>query len=233
METKEQQLGRKERERQFKREEIVAAARLIFAKQGFNSATLDEIADEAEYSKGTLYNYFDSKEELFETVIADVVDEFVEIATEHCTNAERGLKDSYLGFARDLMHHLFANVGIYSLVMREFHKMEANTHLATLMPNLIMIMAEPLERAIRNGEVEALPAEQTAMMFITMIFSLFKSTLHIEHAHVFNSEKRQVSLASSQVDGEIENALCVLERTFFTGIFARPSDHQDGWCFQI
>ena len=232
MDTADQQTGRKERERQFKRQEIVAAARLVFAMQGFTAATIDDIADEAEYSKGTLYNYFESKEELFETVIADVIDEFIEIATEHCTDAQRGLKESFLGFAHDLMRHLFANVGIYSLVMREFHKMETNTHLAMLMPNLVLIMADPLERAIRAGEVEALPADQTAMMFITMIFSLFKSTLHIQHAEVFNSEKRQVSLASRQVDEEIESALCILDRTFFTGIFARTSDHRDGWCFQ-
>ncbi len=232
METIEQQFSRKERERHFKRQEIVAAARLVFAMQGFSAATLDDIADEAEYSKGTLYNYFESKEELFETVIADVVDEFVEIATEHCTDTERGLRDSYLSFARDLLRHLFANVGIYSLVMREFHKMEANTHLAMLMPNLIMIMAEPLERAIRSGDVEPLPAEQTSMMFITMIFSLFKSTLHIRHADVFNSEKRQISLASEQIEDDIQNALCIIDRTFFAGIFARTSDDRNGWCFQ-
>lgn len=232
MDTAEQQLNRKERERSFKRREIVAAARLVFAMQGFSAATIDDIADEADYGKGTLYNYFESKEELFETVIADVVDEFVDIATEHCTDPERGLKDSYLGFARDLMRHLFANVGIYSLVMREFHKMETNTHLATLMPNLVLIVAEPLEGAIDRGEVEALPAGQTAMMYITMIFSLFKSTLHIQHADVFSSEKKQISLASHLIEENIESALCILDRTFFTGISAGTSDTRDGCCLQ-
>jgi len=55
---------RKEREKQQRREEIVLAAEKIFFSKGFDVSTMDDIAEEAELSKGTLYLYFKSKEDL-------------------------------------------------------------------------------------------------------------------------------------------------------------------------
>lgn len=56
---------RKEREKQQRREEIIQAAEKVFYSMGLESATMDDIAAQAELSKGTLYLYFRSKEELF------------------------------------------------------------------------------------------------------------------------------------------------------------------------
>jgi len=55
---------RKEREKQLRREEIVLAAEKVFFSKGFDLSTMDDIADEAELSKGTLYLYFKNKEDL-------------------------------------------------------------------------------------------------------------------------------------------------------------------------
>ncbi len=56
---------RKAREKERRRNQIVdAAEKIIFAK-GLDQATMDEIAEEAELSKGTLYLYFKNKNELY------------------------------------------------------------------------------------------------------------------------------------------------------------------------
>ncbi len=55
---------RKEREKQLRREEIVLAAEKTFFSKGFDLSTMDDIAEEAELSKGTLYLYFKNKEDL-------------------------------------------------------------------------------------------------------------------------------------------------------------------------
>jgi AcrR family transcriptional regulator len=49
--------------------EIVDAALEVFAERGFSAARLDDVAARAGISKGTLYLYFKSKEELFEAVV--------------------------------------------------------------------------------------------------------------------------------------------------------------------
>ena len=55
---------RKEREKQQRKEEIVQAAEEVFLSRGFDRSTMDDIAEQAELSKGTLYLYFKSKEDL-------------------------------------------------------------------------------------------------------------------------------------------------------------------------
>ena len=49
--------------------EIVEAALEVFAERGFSAARLDDVAARAGISKGTLYLYFPSKEELFKAVV--------------------------------------------------------------------------------------------------------------------------------------------------------------------
>ena len=54
-----------------KRRQIIEGARAVFLSQGFDAASMGEIAKKAGVSKGTLYVYFDSKERLFESVVED------------------------------------------------------------------------------------------------------------------------------------------------------------------
>lgn len=56
---------RKEKERLIRKNDIINAAEKIFFEKGFESATMDDIAKEAEFTKKTLYSYFSSKEELY------------------------------------------------------------------------------------------------------------------------------------------------------------------------
>jgi len=60
---------RRIREKQQRREDIVTAAERVFFAKGVGSTTMDEIASAAELSKGTLYLYFPSKEELYFAIV--------------------------------------------------------------------------------------------------------------------------------------------------------------------
>jgi AcrR family transcriptional regulator len=52
---------------------ILDAAQRIFLKRGYQSASLDEIAEAAPASKPTIYAHFEGKEALFEAVVAHVI----------------------------------------------------------------------------------------------------------------------------------------------------------------
>jgi len=65
---------RRERERRAHRRAILEAANRVFARKGFASATMDEIAQEAEFSKAALYLYFKNKEDLFLSLIHEKFD---------------------------------------------------------------------------------------------------------------------------------------------------------------
>lgn len=53
--------------------EIVEAALAVFAERGFAAAKLDEIARRAGVSKGALYLYFETKEDIFRAVVAQAI----------------------------------------------------------------------------------------------------------------------------------------------------------------
>ena len=47
---------------------IVEAARIVFAKKGYHDATMDDVAKEVGVSKGALYSYFKSKEDILKEI---------------------------------------------------------------------------------------------------------------------------------------------------------------------
>lgn len=224
MDTNGQQLSRKERERLFKRQEIVAAAREVFTARGFTAATLDEIAEKAEFGKGTLYSYFQSKDELFETVIADIFDEIVEIAARTCSQSGTGVEDSFRNFARDLLRHLFEHYGIYFLMMREMHNMHHQSHFATLFPDLLIILAEPLKRSLPADVQRRFQPEQLGFMFLTMLLSLFRSSLHMLGLQHCDLSHQSFELGTEEIEASIERSIVMLEQIYFHGILSLTNE---------
>lgn len=56
---------RRRQEKEIKRKDIIDAAERIFFSKGYEKASMDEVAREAEYSKRTVYIYFNSKEQIY------------------------------------------------------------------------------------------------------------------------------------------------------------------------
>lgn len=64
---------RRERERDARRKAILEQAKIVFAKRGFLNATVEEIAERAELAVGTLYRYFQSKEEMYVSLLFEAM----------------------------------------------------------------------------------------------------------------------------------------------------------------
>lgn len=58
-----------------RKNDIIQEARRLFHTQGYDSTTMQNIMDNLGIAKGTIYHYFKSKEDLFEAVIEDIVEE--------------------------------------------------------------------------------------------------------------------------------------------------------------
>lgn len=64
-------LSRREAQKEAKRTALIDAALDVFSRVGFAAAKMDDVAEEAGVSKGTVYLYFDSKEKLFEGMVKE------------------------------------------------------------------------------------------------------------------------------------------------------------------
>ncbi|MEM8883336.1 MAG: TetR/AcrR family transcriptional regulator [Planctomycetota bacterium] len=82
-----------------KREEILAAASHVFREEGYDTTSMDRIAERADASKRTVYNHFGSKEALFEAVVAGLL-ESMHAAKQVAWDPDRPLADQLGEFAR-------------------------------------------------------------------------------------------------------------------------------------
>src|SRR5215468_8720523 len=92
-----------ERRKEARPAEIVAAALQLFSNRGFAATRLEDVATVAGVSKGTVYLYFESKEQLFEAVVREAV-------APNIARAE-ALVGGFEGPTSDLLRALFAFVG--------------------------------------------------------------------------------------------------------------------------
>lgn len=68
--------------------DIIAAALSVFAEKGFAGARMEEIARRAGISKGTLYLYFETKEDMFRAVVREVVVPNIEVVQKAVLTAD-------------------------------------------------------------------------------------------------------------------------------------------------
>jgi AcrR family transcriptional regulator len=67
---------RRKRERENRKTAILKAARRLFLERGFKTVTVDSIAKKAELSKGSIYLYYNSKEEIYAHILLSDIDKF-------------------------------------------------------------------------------------------------------------------------------------------------------------
>lgn len=88
--------SRREKQKEAKRLALIDAALNVFSRVGFAAAKMDDVAEEAGVSKGTVYLYFDSKEKLFEGMVkakmTPMLDNVFEMMSETSTSATERLK---------------------------------------------------------------------------------------------------------------------------------------------
>jgi TetR/AcrR family transcriptional regulator len=72
-------LTRKEREKIRHKEEILHAALNLFSTKGFHNVSMQDVAAESEFAVGTLYNFFQSKEQLFTELLNDCAEKIYQI----------------------------------------------------------------------------------------------------------------------------------------------------------
>lgn len=93
--------GKRARAKQANRRAILEAARTVFARIGYEAANIRDIIRETNLASGTFYNYFKSKEEVYEAITVDSVMRF------------RPLLQKVREEARDLKSYLYAAYSAY------------------------------------------------------------------------------------------------------------------------
>lgn len=108
-------LSRKEREKLRHKEEILAVALKLFSDKGFYNVSMQEIAEQSEFSVGTLYKFFESKEALFAELIGScarrVSDILIPILDEKADEKQKII--SYIEAHKQIIEEYASSIRLY------------------------------------------------------------------------------------------------------------------------
>jgi len=108
---------RKEIEFQLRRSEILTTAEKIFASKGFYDATMAEIANASGFAIGTLYQFFEGKENLYTTMVSEKLDRMYSEIRES-VNREENVINKLEKLVNSHFHFVENNVDFCNLLIR-------------------------------------------------------------------------------------------------------------------
>jgi len=154
------------------RERLMEAARRVFVERGFHATTIDEIAEEAGYTKGAVYSAFESKADLFLAILEERMrrraDELRRIASHVSSLAELTQAGERMWIAT------LRNERDWSLLLVEFEVHAARdavlrNRLAGILGEFRTAMCETTEAvASASGERLPVPAEQLTVAALAL-----------------------------------------------------------------
>lgn len=103
------------------RSKIIEAARLVFAQKGYHEATMDDVAKEIGVSKGALYSYFKSKEDLLKEISLQGHQALRTILSEmsNCNNLEDALEKVYTSITEKYKGNLHTHFEIVAVASHD------------------------------------------------------------------------------------------------------------------
>jgi TetR/AcrR family transcriptional regulator len=169
------QAPKRERRKEARPGELVKAALDLFVEKGFAATRVDEVAARAGVSKGTLFLYFESKEDLFKAVIRDNIANLFPAWNEEFKTFT-GTSADMLHYAMDSWWNNVGNTpasGIVKLVMSEaqnFPEIAAFYQSSVVEPGTHLLRSI-LQRGVETGEFREMDTSKCVFSIISsMIF---------------------------------------------------------------
>lgn len=165
-----------ERRKEARPAELLSAALTLFVKKGFAATRVEEVAKLAGVSKGTLFLYFASKEELFKAVVRQTISGRFAVWNDEF--------DSFEGSTADMLRHCMTSwwerigstqaSGITKLMMseaRNFPELAAFYEQEVIQPGNELI-ARVLQRGVNRGEFRPLDLKYGVYMVLAPMMFL-------------------------------------------------------------
>ncbi|HEX3593360.1 MAG TPA: TetR/AcrR family transcriptional regulator [Pseudonocardiaceae bacterium] len=121
--------NRQNGERSPMEERIIASAVALFAEQGFDATTVQQVVDRAEVTKGALYHYFDAKDDLLYEIYHALIGTQT-AALEEIAGQGRDAADTVRAILVNVVRTTVDRLPEAKVFFREAHKLDADRHAA-------------------------------------------------------------------------------------------------------
>lgn len=200
---------RKEREKDFRRRQIQAAAKELFILKGFNSTTIDEIAERAELSPATIYLYFKNKEELYASINLITLQELFNEIKKVYNNKKLSVEEKIIKF-KDGMYKVFKHD---PLILRNILHVQLEDTLSNLSKELLdqlngisqktmTMIAHVYEQGVRQGKFR----KGHSMAHADIVWSMFTGLV------IWEESKRKINPKKDFLRTTLDRAFDVICR---------------------
>ncbi len=160
--------------KQESRQRLLEAAAQHFANHGLDGANVDAISLAAGFAKGTLYNYFQSKEQLFAEVLTEACRRALEIYAE--AESHGSVRERLRSLAAADVEVLRQQEGFHKVLIREAMSFRNETYplIAEHLGPFVNKVEQVLAAGVSTGEVRNnQPTDQLALMFAGILTLLY------------------------------------------------------------
>lgn len=180
-----------------RKDRIIEAATASFSNYGFKGTTIESVAKIAKVGKGTVYTYFEGKEELFDEIVNKTMKEMMNVANEEIRDGVafheniRYVLEAILTFRQN---HSF----IFKMIQeaRELRTMQIIATLEKIDDEIISYLKALIEEQIQKGETVKQDPEFLAF-FLFKTFQLL--TFEWTKKHEALSSERITEIIQRQV----------------------------------
>ncbi|WHY79806.1 TetR/AcrR family transcriptional regulator [Neobacillus sp. WH10] len=174
-----------------KKKEILSSALACFAKKGFQAATIDDIVELSGISKGAIYNYFKSKDEIYLELMITDTEETFEILTKDLSACHSAIEKMNYLFDVYLSVDVSSNNWQGKTIVHNEFKLYAARN-KELMETLsarrnhffIQLFAGIIKEGQESGEFNLdLNPEMMANLFWSMIDGVFFQTIYNDYPY--------------------------------------------------
>ena len=200
---------RKERERERRRQQIIVAAKRVFSEKGFNRATMEDIAHEAELSPGTLYLYFKNKDELYASLSLRIL-HYLLIRLEHLNSDEHSDIEARISGLKEAMYDVYEFDPM--ILINMFHLQSSDT-LKNLTPELLSEIKDLSKRSLsemaklfQEGVQQGVFIDKHPMAIADTFWALFSGVV------LWEESKRIIDHEKDYLKSTLETAFEIFAR---------------------
>jgi len=189
-------------------QEITAAALAAFAEKGYAATRVDDVAKRAGVSKGLLYLYFKTKEELFKAVVRSFVvpkiDALVAIIDSSELSSEEFLRGPFLDFVKTLPGSPVSVLIRLMIAEGPKHPDLLQFYWDKVVSRGLAAITELLERGVENGEFQRSAVNDLPHLFVMpVVFSVvFKSLFEKQCPDTDQLIETQIDLLIVHMQGD-------------------------------
>lgn len=155
-----------------RRAQILAAATRVFARQGFDAASMNEIIAEAGISKGGVYWYFKSKDEIIGTIVHDFFQRDLDNVLpllEAPMPAPQKLETLIQFAVQDIQGMMDLMPLAFEAYALAFHNPQVKQALEDYLDSYMAFLVPLIQRGVERGEFRPVDATEAALAISALI----------------------------------------------------------------